>query len=70
MAIPGLLPKNALAAELKDKPVASMTVNSPEVKKAVAKASATSYNGMNVANIVNAVARTIFAEAYSEGKEG
>ena len=70
MAIPGLLPKSALAAELKDVPVAQLTVNSPEVKKAVAKASATSYNGMNVTNIANAVARTIFAEAQNEGKEG
>ena len=70
MAIPGLLPKKSLVAELKDVPVAQLTVNSPEVKAAVTKAAQKSYNGMNTANIVNAVARTIFAEAQSEGKDG
>lgn len=70
MAIPGLLPKSSLAAELKDVPVAQLTVNSPEVKAAVAKAAPKSYNGMNTANIANVVARTIFAEAQSEGKDG
>ena len=41
------------------------------MKKAIKNAtSGKIYNGMNVTNIVNAVARTIYAEGKGEGKEG
>ena len=47
-----------------------MTVNSPEVKKAMQNAAIKSLTNLNAANAANAVARTIYAEARSEGEVG
>lgn len=71
LAIPNILPKSALAAELKGKDLTHMTVNSPQMKTAIKNATiGKTYNSMNVTNIVNAVARTIYAEGKSEGSDG
>ena len=71
LAVPGITSKTTLGAELKDIPKQQMHANSDAVKAAVAKATnGKSAAGMNLANIVNAVARTIFAEASGEGIEG
>ena len=71
LAIPNILPKSALAAELKGKDLSHMTVNSPQIRKAIKNAtSGRSYNGLHVTNIVNAVSRTIYAEGKGETKEG
>ena len=48
-----------------------MSINSPAMKNAIKNASqAKTVNGLNAANIVNAVARTIYAEAKGEGADG
>ena len=72
LAIPGLMPNDALAAEMKKVPTQQLKVNSPAMKDAMKKATTDtkSYNGMNATNVVNAVARTIYAEAKAEGTEG
>lgn len=70
MAIPGILPKSSLAAELKGKPISTLTVNSPQMKDAISKASPKKINGLNLANVTNAIARTIYAEAAGEGQKG
>ena len=60
-----------LKTELKSIPAAQLQASSPKVKDAIAKATdGKSYNGMNSSNIVNAVARTIYAEAKGEGEKG
>jgi hypothetical protein len=64
MAIPGILPASRLEDSMSRVNLQGKTVNSPDVKKAISKATkGEACNGMNRANIVNAVARTIFAEA-------
>lgn len=72
LAIPGLMPNDALAAEMKKVPTQQLKVNSPAMKDAMKNATVDtkSYNGMNATNVVNAVARTIYAEAKAEGTEG
>lgn len=71
LAVPSILPRDALAADLKNIPTSEMHVNSDTVKKIVKKNTvAQSYNGLNATNIINVVARTIYAEARSEGTEG
>ena len=71
LAIPNILPAATLQKELSGKSLVGMTVNSPEVKKAINNATTSKgYNGLNATNIINVVARTIYAEARSEGTEG
>lgn len=71
LAIPSILPSDALAADLESIPKTEMHVNSDAVKKIIKKNTvAQSYNGLNATNIINAVARTIYAEARSEGTDG
>lgn len=71
LAVPSILPRDALAADLKNIPVSEMHVNSDAVKKIIKKNTvAQSYNGLNATNIINVVARTIYAEARSEGTAG
>lgn len=71
LAIPGILPSSALAAEMKKVPKQQLSINSHAIKDAIKNASqAKSVNGLNAANIVNAVARTIYAEAKGEGYDG
>lgn len=48
-----------------------MKASSHAFKQAVAKATkGKSYNGMNITNIINCIARTIYAEAKGEGEKG
>ena len=71
LAVPSILPSDALAADLKTIPKTEMHVNSDAVKKIIKKNTvAQSYNGLNATNIINVVARTIYAEARSEGTDG
>lgn len=71
LAVPSILPRDALAADLKSIPKTEMHVNSDAVKKIIKKNTvAQSYNGLNATNIINVVARTIYAEARSEGTDG
>lgn len=68
--MPDVLPAAQLEKSMAGVTLQGKTANSPEVKKAVEDAAGKKVDGMNVANIANAVARTIFAEAQGEGKAG
>lgn len=77
MAIPSLLPAAQLAKQLSKVGIAKnhLTVNSKQVKKAVAKASTkenTMLGEMSKVNVVNALAKVLWAEARgkSEGTAG
>ncbi len=74
MAIPGIMSKEALGKQfnqIPDKEFQTATVNSPVIKDAIKKATVgKSYNGMNATNIINAVARTIYAEGKDEKAVG
>lgn len=71
LAVPGILPSSALAAEMKKVPRQKLSINSPAMKNAIKNATqAKAVNGLNAANVVNAVARTIYAEAKGEGADG
>ena len=67
LAIKNICPAASLETALKDVPKSEMRASSTAFKQAVAKATkGKSYNGMNMTNIINCVARTIYAEAKSE----
>jgi len=71
IAMSSMCSAEQLKTELKSIPSAEMRASSPKVKDAIAKSTAgKTYNGMNSSNIVNAVARTIYAEAKGEGEKG
>lgn len=72
LQIPGLMPQDALADQMKNVPRKELRVNSDAMKTARAEASADkkSYNGMNAANLVNAVAHVLYEEAKGESAEG
>lgn len=71
LAIKNICPAASLETALKEVPKEQMRASSPIFKQAVAKATkGKTYNGMNVTNIINCVARTIYAEAKGEGEKG
>ena len=71
LAIKNICPAASLETALKDVPKSEMRASSTAFKQAVAKATkGKTYNGMNVTNIINCVARTIYAEAKGEKEEG
>ena len=71
LAIKNICPAASLENALKDVPKEEMRASSTAFKEAVAKATkGKSYNGMHVTNIINCVARTIYAEAKGEGEKG
>jgi len=71
LAIKNICPAASLETALKDVPKSEMRASSNMFKQAIAKATkGKTYNGMNVTNIINCVARTIYAEAKGEKEEG
>lgn len=71
LAIKNICPAASLETALKDVPKTEMRASSTAFKQAVAKATkGKTYNGMNVTNIINCIARTIYAEAKGEKEEG
>jgi len=71
LAIKNICPAASLETALKEVPKEEMRASSTVFKQAVAKATkGKTYNGMNVTNIINCVARTIYAEAKGEGEKG
>lgn len=71
LAIKGILPAATLERNLREVPRTEMRASSKAFKAAIAKSTVgQKVNGLNQTNLVNALARTIFAEAKSEGPEG
>lgn len=71
LAIKNICPAASLETALKDVPKSELRASSNVFKQAIAKATkGKTYNGMNVTNIINCVARTIYAEAKGEKEEG
>lgn len=71
LAIPNILPATTLAAELKKQPIQTLNVNSPEIKQIIANTTkGDSISGLNFTNAINALTRTIYAEARGEGQKG
>lgn len=71
LAIKNICPAAQLESALKDVPKTEMKASSQAFKQAVAKSTkGKSYNGMNITNIINCIARTIYAEAKGEGEKG
>ena len=71
LAIPNILPATTLTAELKKQPIQTLNVNSPEIKQIIANTTkGDSISGLNFTNAINALTRTIYAEARGEGKKG
>lgn len=72
-SIPGLLGAERVEKALKNVPVKSLRIGSPEVNKAVEKEAEKDekpVNGLLPYQIVNLVARTVYAEGRGETKEG
>ena len=71
-AVKSICPAAELQRNFEKIPKTELKLTSKQFKDAIAKSttSSKSYNGMNLTNVINAVARTIYAEARSEGKEG
>lgn len=71
IAIKNICPAASLEPELKSIPKTEFRASSNAFKQALAKATKGKiYNGMNLTNIVNCTARTIYAEAKSETSDG
>lgn len=72
LAIPGLLPKEALAQRLQSVPRQEMKIGSPSVQKAIADSakSSKSIGGYSETNVVNMLTRTIYGEAMDQGRAG
>lgn len=72
LAIPHVLPEKSLFNELMNLPKKMLNISTDGFKAAVKNASTSkkSINGMSEANVINAVARTIYAEAKGEGIKG
>lgn len=68
LAIPGILPAKNVETQLKQLPRAELKMNSDPVQKLVKTGE--TINGLFKTNVINVVARTIYAEAKSEGAEG
>lgn len=71
LAIKNILPAATLETSLKNKPLNTLTVNSPEIKETIAELTiGDPIDGMNITNVVNALTRTLYAEAKGEGEDG
>ena len=72
LAIPGLLPQEALAKGLTKIPQSEMSLYSPDVQTTI-KAASTSqkkYGGYTEVEVVNMIARTLYVEGHSQGTDG
>lgn len=72
LAIPGILPKEAIAKNLSEVPKVAFKIDNPAVQTAIKTASTDEklYGGYTATNVINMIARTLYVEGHSQGTEG